>query len=803
MACAIRLRPDELLRRCDPEQFDFATTADLEPLTEPVGQPRAMEAVQLAAGMGGDGYNLFALGPAGSGKRSAVRCYLQAHAAAEPVPDDWCYVFNFAVPEQPQAIRLPNGLGTRLRADMEALVADLRSALPAVFDGADYSWRVRQLQDDFRQRRELAFAKLAEDAERSGVQFLRTPSEFGFAPQRAGDAVDQTRFETPANQQQRDIEQALARLQARLNELLAQLPHWQRETQAQIEALRRRLAQLAVQKFVDELRRAYAGFETVVTFLDRVQADTVENAARFLVDGAPLSPAFLRRYQVKVMVDHGASQGAPVVYEDTPRLANLVGSIGQRSEMGVLSADFTLIRSGALHRANGGYLLLDAHKLLAEPESWEALKRALQAREVRIEFPHSIGSAALTAALEPEPIPLNVKVVLLGERVLYYLLWDYDPDFEALFKVAADFDNDMEWSAEGLRLYARLIGDLARRHDLRALDRDAVARVVEYAARLSEDTERITVHLQTISDLLREADYWARARAAAHVQRVDVQKAIDAQIRRMDRVRERSYEEVHRGIVSIDTEGSRVGQVNGISVIELGGFAFGQPSKISATAGLGEGDIVDIERETELGGALHSKGVLILSAYLASRYCADKPLSLAASVVFEQSYASIEGDSASAAELCALLSALAQAPLRQDLGVTGAVNQCGEVQAIGGVNEKIEGFYDICAARDLNARQGVLIPRANVAHLMLREDVVQAVADGRFAVYAVYHIDQAMELLTGVVAGQADDQDGFPDDSINRRVSDRLADWADIRHEFSKPAPEGAEDGAEGDESGL
>ncbi len=686
---------------------------------------------------------------------------------------------------------------------MEALVAGLRRALPAVFDAADFSLRVVQLQDGFKQRREQAFAQLAADAERSGVQFVRTPSAFEFALQRDGEAVDRTRFESLANHEQRDIEHAIAQLQARLNELLAQLPDWQRETRAEIEALQRRLAQLAVQKSVDQLRRAYAGLEPVVVFLDRVQADLIEHAAQFLPDGDPVPPSFFRRYQVKVMVDHGASQGAPVVYEDTPRLTNLVGSIGRRSEMGVLSADFTLTTSGALQRANGGYLLLDAHKLLAEPESWEALKRALQAREVRIECPQPTGSAALTATVEPEPIPLDVKVVLLGERVLYYLLWDYDPDFEALFKVAADFEDDMEWSPEGLRLYARLIGDLARRHRLRALDRDAVARVVEHAARLSEDTERITVHLQSISDLLRESDYWARTRAAAHVQRIDVQKAIDAQIRRMDRVCERSYEEIHRGIVSIDTEGSRTGQVNGISVIELGGFAFGQPARISATAALGEGDIVDIERETELGGALHSKGVLILSAYLASRYCADKPLSLAASLVFEQSYASIEGDSASAAELCALLSALALAPLRQDLGVTGAVNQYGDVQAVGGVNEKIEGFYDICAARNLNDKQGVLIPRANVAHLMLREDVVQAVAEGRFAVYAVDHVDQVMELMTGVAAGQADDQGGFPDASINRRVSDRLAYLANIRHEFAKPASEGAEDGADGDESGL
>lgn len=806
MVSAIQLRPTALLRRCDPQQFDFETTADLEDLTEVIGQARALEALHFAAGIRRDGYNLFALGPSGTGKHTTVRRYLEQRAGREQTPADWCYVHNFDLPHKPQALRLPNGRGSRLSSDMARLVEDLRSALPVAFETEEYHAQAQQIRDDFKSRREQALGELAKQAQAHDITLLRTPGGFAFAPERDGEVIDPEQFDKLPPEQQREIEQTVAELQERLTAVLHQMPQWQREAREKIETLNRDVAQFAVANLIDEVRHAYADLTQVLAFLDRVQADVIDHADQFLgqEEGAPPfaktpSSTFFRRYQVNVVVDHGRSQGAPVVYEDMPVYPNLVGRVEHRSEMGALTTDFTLIKSGALHRANGGYLLLDAHKLLLEPFAWEGLKRALRAREVRIESLGQIYSLVSTVSLEPEPIALELKVVLLGERLLYYLLCDYDPDFAELFKVAADFEDDMQVSPEGLQLYARLIAGLARRDGLLAFHREAVARVIEHAARLSEDSERVTTHLLSVADLLREADHWARQRDVEHVQRADVQKAIDMQIRRADRLRERIYAEIIRGTLLIDTQGRRLGQVNGISVIELGGFAFGQPARISATARLGEGDIIDIERETELGGAIHSKGVFILSAYLASRYCVDKPLSLAASLVFEQSYAMIEGDSASVAELCALLSALAQAPLRQDLAVTGSVNQYGEVQAIGGVNEKIEGFYDICAARGLSGQQGVLIPRANVVHLMLREDVVQAVADGRFAVYAIDDADQAIELLTGVAAGEVDEQGVFPESSINRRVSDRLTELADIRHEFAKPASEGGEDGADGD----
>ncbi|MDX1487024.1 MAG: Lon protease family protein, partial [Acidiferrobacterales bacterium] len=457
-------------------------------------------------------------------------------------------------------------------------------------------------------------------------------------------------------------------------------------------------------------------------------------------------------------------------------------------QFGALTTDFTLIRAGALHRANGGYLLLDMLKVLMQPYAWEGLKRALRSQEISIESLGQMLGMLSTVSLEPQPIPLDVKVVLMGERLLYYLLCAYDPDFRELFKVAADFDDRVERNAENSQLYARLVGTLARKEELRPFDRGAVARVIDESARLARDSERLSSHMQGLADLLREADHWAGEAGHEAVEAVDVQKAIDGQIRRLDRVRERLYEEINRGTVLIDTGGAQVGQVNALSVLQLGDFAFGQPSRVTATARLGRGEVVDIEREVELGGATHSKGVLILSNFMASRYAQNQPLSLSASLVFEQSYGMVEGDSASVAELCALLSALAEVPIKQSLAVTGSVNQRGQVQAIGGVNEKIEGFYDVCKARSLTGDQGVLIPAANVKHLMLREDVVTAARVGQFNIYPVETIDEAVSLLTGLPAGERDPQGAFPQGSVNDRVQRRLQKLSKIRQEFAETA---------------
>jgi lon-related putative ATP-dependent protease len=477
-----------------------------------------------------------------------------------------------------------------------------------------------------------------------------------------------------------------------------------------------------------------------------------------------------------------------VVYEDNPTYQNLVGRAEYMAQLGALSTDFGLIRAGALHQANGGYLILDAARVLSQAYAWEGLKRTLRSGEIRIESLGQALSLISTASLEPEPIPLNVKVVLVGERLLYYLLSQHDSEFNELFKVAADFEEQADRSPANDLLYAQLIGRLARQEKLLPFDRGGVARVIEQSARFTGDAEKLSLHNRTLSDLLREADYWARKAGGNVVAAGDVQRAIDAQVYRASRVRERFREEILRGFLLIDTEGAKVGQVNGLSVVQPGRFAFGHPSRITARVRLGRGEVVDIEREVELSGPIHSKGVLILSAFLGARYVSDRPFSLSASLVFEQSYSGVEGDSASSAELYALLSALAETPIKQSLAVTGSVNQRGEVQAIGGVNEKIEGFFDLCQARGLTGEQGVLIPASNVKNLMLRRDVVEAVEAGKFHVYPVETIDQGIALLTGEEAGERDGEGNFPEGSVNQRVEDRLIALAEKRRAFGQPS---------------
>ena len=491
-------------------------------------------------------------------------------------------------------------------------------------------------------------------------------------------------------------------------------------------------------------------------------------------------------YQVNVLVTNNREPGAPLISEDNPTYSNLVGRVEHISQFGALVTDFTLIKPGALHRANGGYLLLDVRKVLMQPLAWEGLKRALQSREIRIESLGQMYSLISTVSLEPQPIPLNIKIVLFGDRIFYYLLQEYDPEFSELFKVAADFEELIERSTDTYLLYARLIATLVRKEALLPLDRHAVARVIEYSTRLAGDGERLSMHMRSIADLLREADYWAREENHRVVMASHIQQAIDSQIRRQDRVRDRLYDAILRNTLMIDTQGAVTGQVNGLTVIELGNFFFSQPTQITATSRFGKGEFINIEREAKLSGAIHSKGILILSAFLASRYARNQPLALSASLVFEQSYGMVEGDSASLAELCALLSHLANVPIKQSLAMTGSVNQLGQAQAIGAVNEKIEGFFDICAARGLTGEQGVIIPVANIKHLMLRQNVIAAATAGQFHIYAVENIDQAITLLTNLPAGEADTNGEYPEGSLNQKVAARLNELARIGESFAK-----------------
>ncbi len=801
------LQPNQLYQPCDPEQFGFQTTAELEDLAEIIGQMRAMDAVRFGAGIRREGYNLFVLGPTGMGKRSMVQQVLEQRVRDERQPSDWCYINNFSQPHQPQAIRLPPGKGAELGRHMAQLVEELRIAIPALFESDEYRARTEAIQEAFNKRRDQEVKDVGDEAEKQEIALLRTPDGFAFAPTRNHEVIPPNEYEKLPDEEKKRVEAAIAVLQERLEKVLRQMPQWRRERQEQVKQLDRETTLSVVGHLVNELRQIYADLPEVRKYLDLVQQDMVENADDFrkqeesatLAGMTMVTRQSFHRYLVNVLVTNGKSSGAPIVSEDNPTYSNLVGRVEHVAQFGALVTDFTLIKPGALHRANGGYLLLDVRKVLVQPFAWDALKRALQLREIRIESLGQMYSLVSTVSLEPEPIPLDVKVVLFGDRMFYYLLQQYDPEFDEMFKVAADFEDRIERSADTHLLYARMISTLVRKEELRPFDRGAVARVIEHSARLAGDAQRLSTHMRSVADLLREADYWAREADREVVGAADVQKAIDTRIHRLDRLRGRLYEEILRGTLMISTEGEVAGQVNGLSVIELGEFAFAQPTRITATTRLGDGELVNIEREVKLSGAIHSKGVLILSAFLAARYARNQPLALSASLVFEQSYGFVEGDSASLAELCALLSNLADAPIRQSLAVTGSVNQFGQVQAIGAVNEKIEGFFDICAARGLAGEQGVLIPASNVKHLMLRRDVVEAAEQGRFHIYAVENADQAISLLTGMPAGEADTSGNYPEGSVNRRVAVRLAKLSEIRKSLARQAKKTAKKRGAGD----
>ena len=796
------LSPEALCRQCAAEQFDFASTDELEDLDFVLGQERAVEAVNFGTSMRRDGYNLFALGVPVLGVRSIVTRILETRAGAEPVPSDWCYVHNFEQPNKPSALELPPGRGRALRDDMSRLVGELRSAIPAAFESDDYRTRREMIEEELKERQEKLVSAVAEDATKRGIALVRTPLGLTLAPTSDGKVLTPEQFQDLAKEDRRRVGTDIEALQKQLEGAMRKVPELVKETRAKVRRLMSETGNFAAGGLIDEVRRRYADLPQVLPYLDAVKADVIEHVDEFTnPTEAPMPQALagvqreaspFRRYRGNLIVDCRDPDHAPGVYEDEPTYSNLIGRVEHRSELGALVTDFDLVMPGGLHRANGGYLVLDARKLLLQPFAWEGLKRALSSGRINIEpLGHSLGLLS-TVGLEPEPIPVAVKVVLIGEPLIYYLLSTYDPDFGELFKVAADFSDRMDRTPGASLAFARQVATLARRDGLRAFDRGGVARVVEEAARMAQDSERLTAQVDRIADLLREADHWAAQDGHELVSAADVEHAVESRVRRHDRMRERVQEEIERGTILIDSDGTAVGQVNGLSVITLGSYAFGRPSRITARVRLGRGEVIDIEREVELGGPIHSKGVVILGAYLGARYAHERPLSLSASVVFEQSYGGVEGDSASSAELYALISALSEIPIKQSLAVTGSVNQHGQVQAIGGVNEKIEGFFDLCAARGLTGDQGVLIPASNVKHLMLRRRVVEAVETSRFHVYPVATIDQGIALLTGCDAGEPDAKGRFPEGTINRRVEDRLKDLAEHRRRFGTPERTGS-----------
>jgi lon-related putative ATP-dependent protease len=792
------LEARQLYTSCDPATLGFATTADLEELPDIVGQARAVEAIRFGVSIRRDGYHVFVLGAAGSGRYSLVERELKGRAASESRPFDWCYVNNFEAPHKPQAIRLPTGRGEQFQRDMRQFVEELRSVIPAAFESEEYHSRLEAMNEEFKRRQEDAVEEVGKAARAKGIALIQTPTGFALAPMKNDEVITPDEFEALAEEEKQRFQDEIKKLDEQLHKIIHHFPGWRREHHARVRDFNRETIAMAVGHLIEELSARYQDLPEVVAYLNATQEDLIANAGELRepaagegMEGvATVNP--LQRYQVNLMAKDGVSEGAPVVYEDHPTYQNLIGRIEHISHMGTLVTNYTLIKPGAMHRANGGYLVLDAGKLLTQPYAWEGLKRALQTRKIRIESVGEYFGLVSTLSLQPQPIPLDLKVVLYGERIFYYLLHQLDPDFPDLFKVAADFEDEVARNPENSMLYARMIAALVRKNDLRPFGRDAVARLIEHAARLAEDASRLATHVRGLNDLMIEAEHFAGGANRDTVLADDVQQAIDGQRHRASRIHEYRLRQILEGTMLIDTDGAHAGQVNGLAATILGSHVFGAPVRITATTRLGEGNVVDIEREVDLGGAIHSKGVLILSSFLAARYSHSTPLSLNASLVFEQSYGAVEGDSASMAELCALLSALSDLPIKQGFAITGSVNQYGQSQPIGAVNEKIEGFFDVCKARGLTGKQGVLIPASNVKHLMLRSDVVEAVRARKFAIHAIENVDQAMELLTGVPAGIPDEEGNVAEGTVNYLVSAQLLMLSEMRKAYGSHPKEAA-----------
>ncbi|MCF8053547.1 MAG: AAA family ATPase [Desulfobacterales bacterium] len=807
------LSPDRLYHRCDPQTLSFETTDELDPKEDSIGQPRAAESLRFGIGIAREGYNIFALGEPGTGKYTLIRSFLDKRAKDEHVPPDICYVKNFEDDHRPKILMVEPGSGKALEKDMKEMVENVRRALRAAFENEDYQNRRQSIKQELQEKQQKAFEELQKKAEEDNLTIMRTPSGLSFAPVKDEEVISPEEYEKLPEEERKHLEERVQELQKEAGKIFQQIPQWQRKIGEKQKELDREVSQYAVGPVIEELIKKYEDNEKIVEHLKDVEKDIIDNLQAFRqpqggqqnqlqqmiqqqmgggqgIQEADADSQEMRKYHVNVLVDNSSAEGAPVVYEENPTYQNLIGRVEHQAHMGTLFTDFDMIRAGALHRANGGYLILDALKVLRDPFAWEGLKRALKSGEIKIESLGQMYSLISTVSLEPEPFRMKIKVVLMGQPLIYYLIRHFDPEFSELFKVAADFAHQMDRNEKNQNALAGLIAGAVKHENMHPFSRGAVARVIEHSARTVGDGEKLSVHMQRLTDLLREADYWASENGNGKVEAEDVQKAIDSWIYRSDRLRERMQEQIDRGIVFVDTEGAKVGQINGLSVIGLGEFMFGRPARITARTSMGKGSVVDIEREVDMGGPIHSKGVLILGGYLRARYAWEHPMSLSASLVFEQSYGGIEGDSASSAELYALLSAISKIPIKQSFAVTGSVNQHGQVQPIGGVNEKIEGFFDTCHARGLTGEQGVLIPESNVSHLMLRRDVIEAVEKGQFHIYAVQTIDEGIELLTGMEAGEADDQGYFPENTVNGIVYKRLAEMAKKRLDFMKPAVE-------------
>ncbi|MCW4021477.1 MAG: AAA family ATPase [Candidatus Bathyarchaeota archaeon] len=786
------LSPEKLRRECDPSLMKCESTEELLPLEGIIGQDRAIRALRFGLDIKESGFNIYVSGYAGTGRTTAVKEFLEELARMKPVPNDWCYVNNFKNSYEPKAIRLPAGKGKGFQKDMVDLIGEVRKELPKAFESEDYTAKREVTIKAIEVEREKLFAELNKRAQEEGFILQSSPIGLLTIPIVKGKPLNEKEFLSLSPEKRAEIQSRKDELTADLRNAMRQFKGLERKIRDALKNLNREVALYSVGYSVNELKEKYQEFPEVVAYLDEVQDDILENLDQFI--GEPKTSQKLtfpwmkevpfRKYEVDVIVDNSRLKGAPVVLELNPTYQNLFGRIEKEARFGVLTTDFTMIHGGSLHRSNGGYLVLPAEELLRNIFSWDGLKRALTNGQITIEEAGERLGFITTKGLKPEPVPLDVKVVLIGNPLLYQLLYMYDLEFKELFKVKADFDTVMDRTEENMQKYASFICTFCRKEKLKHLDASAVAKIVAYGSRLANDQEKLSTRFADIADVLREANFYATQEDSSLVTSSHVRKAIEEKIYRSNLIQQKIQEMIERGVLLIDTEGEAIGQVNGLSVLSMGDFSFGRPSRVTASIGIGREGVIDIEREARLGGPIHTKGVMILSGYLSEKYARDKPLSLSGRLVFEQSYSGVEGDSASSTELYAILSALSGLPIKQNIAVTGSVNQKGEVQAIGGVNEKIEGFFEVCKAKGLTGQQGVLVPESNVQNLMLKEEVVEAVKAGKFHIYSVRTVDEGIEILIGVKAGERLSDGAFEKDTVNYKVDERLKEMAERLKEF-------------------
>jgi lon-related putative ATP-dependent protease len=780
------------------KNLPFRTTKRLKPMTDFLGQERARESVEMAVAMPHDGYNVFAIGNNGLGKRTMIRRYLDVVAKSMPAPSDWIYVNNFHDPRYPQAIELPAGLGLSFRSDVHKLWRQLSDRIVNAFEGDRYQERRESLKSKITRVQQDALAQLGRLGEKQGLKLvLRTPGGYGFSPMDANsDVMTEDAHSKLPSEQRGLIKLAIAEMDKRLGKVARKLDQAEERHREQLDKLNDEVARAVLEPLLVKLQQRYAEHPSLLTYLKVYKTDLLTHLELVLSAeenqdatvsvgqaGEQLPPV---RYQVNAMVSHHPNAGAPVIFEDLPTHYNLLGHVEQVTYMGTVATDFTLIRPGALHLANGGFLLIEAEQVLEHPYAWQSLKRSVRAKSLKLSSLEQMLTLTGTVSLEPDPIPLNLKLVLLGDRETFYLLQEFDPELETVFKMRADFESDMPRTPENELTYAHFLADIANREGLLALDRSGVARLIEESARTSDDQSLLSLHARGVADLLRESNYWALQAKAEIISSEHITHALQGRERRHDRIRRLYLEDIEKGSQLFSCSGSVIGQVNGLTVVSYGDASFGLPSRISVTAHYGNGEITDIERDVELGGAIHSKGVMILTSYLKAKFGAEHPLRFAANIAFEQSYSGVDGDSASLGELCGLLSAIARLPVQQAFGITGSVNQFGDVQPIGGVNEKIEGYFAACQLKGLTGEQAVIIPVQNVRHLMLRDDVRAAVAAGQFRIYAVSRVEEAIKLLLGLPAGVANDEGEYPDGSVFAAVSERFAVWHDAEKDDDK-----------------